>query len=48
VHEEMRDLLEFTGLGDVQDVVAAIVQVVAGAPDRAKGGVTGGDARQGD
>ena len=35
-------------LGDVEDVVAAIVQVVAGAPDGAQRGVAGGDAGQSD
>ena len=33
---------------DVEDVVAAIVQVVAGAPDRAERGIARGHARKGD
>jgi len=31
VDQEVRDFLEFAGVGDVQDVVAAVVQVVAAA-----------------
>src|SRR5690606_18903473 len=46
--EKVRDLLEFAGVGDVEDVVAAIVQVVAAAADRAQGGVARHHARQGD
>jgi hypothetical protein len=46
--QQMGDFLELCVLGDVQDVVAAIMQVVAGAPDGAKRGVAGGDARQRD
>ena len=46
VHQQVGDLLELAGLGDVEDVVAAIVQVVAGAPDRAQRGVAGGDTGQ--
>ena len=34
VHEQMGDLLELAALGDLEDVVAAIMQVVAGAADR--------------
>jgi len=30
----MGDLLELAALGDFEDVVAAIVQIVAGTPDR--------------
>src|ERR1700730_7539264 len=39
----MGDLLEFTDIGDVEDVIAAIVQVVAGASDRAQRGIAGGN-----
>ena len=46
VDEEVGDFLELTGLGDIEDVVAAIMQVVSGAADRAEGGVAGGDAGQ--
>ena len=48
VHQEIGDLLELALLGDVEDVVAAIVQIVAGAPDSAQRGVAGGDAGQAD
>ena len=48
VHQQVGDLLELAGLGDVQDVVTAIVQVVAGAADGAQCGVAGGDAGQAD
>jgi hypothetical protein len=43
VHEQIRDLLEFADIGDVEDVVAAVMQIVAGAPDGAKLGVAGND-----
>src|SRR5690606_10850695 len=42
--QEVGDLLEFAGFGDVEDVVAAIVQVVAAAPDRADRRVARDDA----
>ena len=48
MNQEMGDLFEFAGFGDVQNVVAAIVQVVAGAADRAQRGVAGDDAGQRD
>ena len=48
MNQEMRDLLELAGLGDVQNVVAAIVQIVAGPADRAQRGVAGDDAGQRD
>src|SRR5437879_8767541 len=35
MHQQVRDFLEFGLVGEVEDVVAAIVQVVAGAPDGA-------------
>ncbi len=48
VHQQVGDLLELRGLGEVEDVVAAVVQVVALAPDRAQRGVAGGHAGQRD
>ena len=48
VHQQVGDLLELALLCDVEDVVAAVVQVVAGAPDGAQRGVAGGDAGQAD
>ena len=47
MNEQIRDLLEFANVGDVENVVAAIVQVVARAPDRAKRRVARRDTRQG-
>src|SRR5207248_1961386 len=44
VHEQIRNLLEFADIGDVEDVVAAVMQIVACAPDGAKLGVAGNDA----
>jgi hypothetical protein len=35
MHQQMRDLLEFTAIGDVQNVVAAVMQIVAGFADGA-------------
>ena len=48
VDQEVRHFLELRLVGEIEDVVAAVVQVVAGAADRAKRGVAGGDAGQGD
>ena len=42
VHQQVGDLLELAGVGEVEDVVAAVVQVVAGAADGAQRGVAGG------
>src|SRR4249919_153673 len=44
----MRDLLEFALLGDLEDVVAAVMQIVAAAAHRAQRGAAGGDAGQRD
>jgi hypothetical protein len=44
VHEQIRDLLELAGFGHLQDVVAAVVQVVAGATDGAERRVRRDDA----
>jgi len=44
----MGDFLEFAGLGDVEDVVTTVVQVVAAATDGAQRGAAGGYAGQGD
>src|SRR5688572_9180113 len=41
VDQQIGDLLELAGLGDLEDVVAAIVKIVAGPPDAAERGVTG-------
>src|SRR5688572_17261780 len=48
VNEQVGDLLELAGLGDLEDVVAAVVQVVTRAPDGAQRRVRGDDTRQGD
>ena len=48
VDQKVGDLLELAGFGDVEDVVAAIVQVIAGASDGAQRRVAGGDAGQSD
>jgi hypothetical protein len=44
VNQQIRDLLELAGFGDIENVVAAIMQVVSGAADRAQGGVAGDHA----
>ncbi len=44
MHEQVGDFLEFAFRGEVEDVVAAVVEVVAAAADGAEGGVAGGDA----
>jgi hypothetical protein len=48
VYQQVGDFLEFADLGDVQDVVAPVVQVVAAATHGAQRGVAGGHAREGD
>ena len=48
VDQQIGDLLELAALGDVEDVVAAVVQIVAGVADGAQRGVAGGDAGEGD
>src|SRR5690606_3397525 len=47
VHQQVRDFLEARAGGQVGDVVAAVVQVVAAAADRAKRGIARRRARQG-
>ena len=44
VNQKIRDLLELAGFGDIENVVAAIMQVVSGAADRAQRGVAGDHA----
>ena len=44
--QQVRDLLELGVFGRLEDVVAAVVQVIAGAPDGAERGVAGGHAGQ--
>ncbi|MNU38646.1 hypothetical protein D3C71_273230 [compost metagenome] len=46
--QQVGDFLELAGVGDVQDVVAAVVQVVAAAADRAQRGVARDHAGQRD
>ena len=48
MHEQVGDLLELRRIGEIQDVVAAIVQVVAAPPDGAQRSVTGRYAGKGD
>ena len=48
VYQQVGDFLEFAGGGEVEDVIAAVVQVVAGATDGAQGGVAGGNTGEGD
>jgi hypothetical protein len=40
VHQQVGNLLELGLVGEIQDVVAAVVQVVAAAADGAKGGIS--------
>src|SRR3546814_13734965 len=48
MHEQMRDFLELALRGDIENVVAAVVQVIAAAADRAQRGVAGSRAGQRD
>src|SRR5882757_9920313 len=44
----MRDLLEFAGAGDIEDVVTPVMQVIAAAADAAERGIAGDDAGERD
>ena len=48
VYQQVCDFFEFAGVGDVEDVIPTIVQVIASLADGAQCGVTRSDARQGD
>ena len=48
MNEKMRDLLELAGFGDIEDIVATIMQVVASSANGAEGRVTGDDAGERD
>src|SRR5690606_4623237 len=48
VDQQVGHFFELAVLREVEDVVTAVVQVVAAAADGAQGGVAGGDAGQGD
>ena len=48
VHQQVRDFFELALVREIEDVVAAVVQVVAAAAHRAERGVARGHARQGD
>ena len=41
MHDQVGDLLEFALLGDIENVVAAVVQIVAGLADGADRGIAG-------
>ncbi|MNQ91019.1 hypothetical protein D3C85_1063830 [compost metagenome] len=47
VDQQVGDFLEFAAVGEVENVIATVVQVVTGAADGAQGGVAGGGAAQG-
>ena len=44
--QQVSDFLEFGPLGEFQNVVAAIMQIVAGLADSAQSGVARGNARK--
>ena len=44
VNQEICDLLEFAGFGDIENVIAAIMQVISGAADRAQRSIAGDHA----
>src|SRR5712671_7002284 len=44
----MRDLLEFASTRDIENVVAAVMQIIAAAADAAQRGIAGDDARERD
>lgn len=48
MYEQVGHFLEFAAFGEIENVIATIVQVVTGLADGAQGGVARGDAGQGD
>ncbi|MNC64237.1 hypothetical protein D3C75_1144240 [compost metagenome] len=48
VHQQVGDLFKFAAGGHIQDVVATVVQVVAGEAHGTQGGIAGGGAGEGD
>ncbi|MNO94732.1 hypothetical protein D3C76_863590 [compost metagenome] len=48
VHQQVGNLFKLAAGGHVQDVVATVVQIVAGEAHGAQGGVAGGGAGEGD
>ena len=48
MHQQVSHFLELGLLGEIEDVVAAVLQVIAAAPDGAQRGVAGGNAGEGD
>ena len=48
VHQQVRDLLELALVREIEDVVAAVVQIVAAAAHRAERGIAGDHAGKGD
>ena len=48
VDQQVGDFLEFCAFGEIQDVVTAIMQVVAGTANGTDSGVTGGCTGQRD
>src|SRR5690606_25702676 len=47
VNQQVGDFLEFAAVGDIENVVTAVVQIIARAAHRAKRGVAGDHAREG-
>jgi hypothetical protein len=47
VEEEVGDFFELAVGGEVEDVIAAVMKIVAVAADGAEGGVAGGDSGEG-
>jgi len=48
VNQQVGDLLELAGVGDFEDVVTAVMQIIAGHPDRTQRGVARLDTGEGD
>ena len=46
MQQQVRDLFKFTGFGNIQDIVAAVRQVIAAAAYRTQGGIPGRYAGQ--
>jgi hypothetical protein len=48
VYQQVSDFLELAAVGEIEHVIAAVMQVVAGAANGAQCGVAGGGTAQGD
>jgi hypothetical protein len=46
MNQQVRDFLEFAGIRDFKNIVAAIMQIIAATADGTQSGIAGGDTGQ--